>query len=56
MLYFEGKGVHKDYVEAAKWFRRAANQGRAEAQQNLGGMYSRGQGVPQNDVDPNLID
>lgn len=35
-------------TEAAKWFRLAANQGHAEAQYNLGVMYKKGYGVPQN--------
>ncbi len=30
-----------------KWYRKAAEQGRANAQHNLGVMYERGQGVPQ---------
>ena len=32
------------------WFRRAADQGDAEAQSNLGVMYSEGQGLPQDYV------
>ncbi len=30
-----------------KWYRRAAEQGNASAQNNLGFMYDNGQGVPQ---------
>ena len=30
-----------------KWFRKAAEQGDADAQHNLGVMYGEGQGVPQ---------
>jgi TPR repeat protein len=30
-----------------KWFRKAAEQGVAEAQNDLGAMYHQGQGVPQ---------
>ncbi len=37
-----------DYQEAVKWYRKAAEQGNASAQNNLGGMYYRGQGVSQN--------
>ncbi len=37
----------KDYKEALKQFRLAANQGHAKAQNNLGVMYDNGQGVPQ---------
>ena len=46
-LYGVGQGVPQDYAEAVKWYRRAAEQGRADAQANLGVMYSNGQGVPQ---------
>ena len=35
---------------AAKWFRRAAEQGHANAQYRLGLRYSQGQGVPKNIV------
>ena len=31
-----------------KWYRLAADQGDAFAQNNLGGMYANGRGVPQN--------
>ena len=41
--YDEGK-----YLEAAEWFEKAANQGHAKAQYNLGGCYYDGQGVVQN--------
>ena len=39
-----------DPAEAARWFRRAADQGDAAAQQNLGVMYANGDGVPQDFV------
>jgi TPR repeat protein len=39
-----------DDVEAVKWFRKAAEQGNAEAQLGLGVMYANGRGVPQNEV------
>ncbi|MDG1340027.1 MAG: tetratricopeptide repeat protein, partial [Paracoccaceae bacterium] len=35
------------YTEAVNWYRKAAEQGLAEAQSNLGIMYRNGQGVPQ---------
>jgi len=35
------------YKEAVKWFKKAANQGNASAQTNLGFMYDNGQGVRQ---------
>jgi TPR repeat protein len=40
-------GVSRDSVEAVKWYRKAAAQGLAQAQNNLGTMYDGGQGVPQ---------
>ncbi len=40
-----------DYAEAAKWFRKAAEEGDAVAQYNLGNMYSDGKGVPQDDAE-----
>jgi TPR repeat protein len=42
-----GRGVPQDYAEAVKWFRKAADQGMARAQSDLGFMYADGQGVPQ---------
>jgi TPR repeat protein len=35
------------HAEAVTWYRKAADQGLAGAQSNLGGMYEKGQGVPQ---------
>jgi TPR repeat protein len=47
IIYFVGKlGVPRDAVEAAKWHRKAADQGHATAQHTLGVMYANGQGVP----------
>ncbi len=37
----------RDVAEAAKWYERAANQGLAQAQHNLGSLYYHGSGVPQ---------
>ena len=39
----------EDDSEAVKWFRKAAEQGIANAQFALGVMYERGEGVPEND-------
>ena len=36
-----------DFKEAAVWWNKAAEQGQATAQYNLGVMYVKGQGVPQ---------
>lgn len=45
MLYNDGKGVAKDQKEATKWYRKAADQGDAPAQFNLGVMYAFGTGA-----------
>ena len=44
-LYRIGRRVPQDYTEAAKWCRRAAEQGDIEAQSSLGALYSMGHGV-----------
>ena len=50
LLYYRGQGgVPQDKVEAAGWFRRAADQGDPQAQYNLGLSYARGDtGAPDN--------
>ncbi len=40
-----------DFAEAERLFRRAAEQGHAKAQNNLGAMYRKGEGVPQDDAE-----
>lgn len=40
--------VSENAAQAAKWYRAAANQGHALAQNNLGQLYISGIGVPQN--------
>ena len=45
-MYQNGNGVPPDAVEAVAGFRQAAEQGRAEAQYNLGVMCSNGEGLP----------
>ena len=46
-MYDFGRGVSQDYIQAMKWFRKAAGQGDDEAQFELGSAYAEGQGVPQ---------
>ena len=48
-MYLNGKGVPKNEVEAAKWFRKASEQGNPDAQYKLGWMRQNGRGVPRND-------
>ncbi len=43
--YVLGKGVLRDFKEAVKWLRSAADQGHAKAQFKLGVMYENGKGV-----------
>jgi TPR repeat protein len=47
--YALGKGVTRDYVEAARWLRTAAEHGQRFAQFNLGVLYASGNGVTQDD-------
>ena len=49
-MYAHGDGVPKDAVQAVSWYRKAAEQGNASAQANLGLMYYRGEGVPKDYV------
>jgi len=47
LLYDYGRGVPQDYAEAMRWYRKAADQGNAGAQNNIGTLYDNGQGVRQ---------
>ena len=49
-----GKGGALDYTQAAKWYRRAAEQNHFLAQFNLGMMYAQGQGVARDIVQSRL--
>ena len=53
IIYANGgrAGPESDPAEAAKWYRLAAGQGHAIAQNNLGSMYAYGRGVPQDDAE-----
>jgi TPR repeat protein len=49
-MYLYGHGnkldyKEKDYIEAVKWFEKAAEQGHVGAQNDLGVMYLEGKGV-----------
>ncbi len=48
-LYFEkgNCGFEQDYYSAASWYQKAAIQGNAYAQFNLGFLYAYGRGVEQ---------
>ncbi len=45
-MYADGQGVEQDMETAAKWYRKAAERGVADAQFRLGGLYEAGNGVP----------
>ena len=44
-MYEYGKGVLENDKTAVKWYTKAAEQGDARAQTNLGFMYANGRGV-----------
>lgn len=48
--FASGVGTARDYVQAAEWYRKAAEQNHGLAQFNLGTMYAQGQGVARNDA------
>jgi hypothetical protein len=48
-MYLNGRGLDKNEHEAASWFQKAADQGLAESQYNLGRLYHRGAGVEKDD-------
>lgn len=47
--YKKGIGLEKNYEKAVYWYRKAAEQGFAVAQNNLAVMYEQGLGVPKDD-------
>ncbi len=49
--YMDGDGVPKDYVEALKWYRKAAEKGHARAMFNLGFLLETGPGVVRNEAE-----
>lgn len=44
------RDLRGDFTTAAEWYRRAADQGSAEAHYTLGVLYRGGQGVPKDDI------
>ena len=50
MYSHSNKGVTQDYATAVEWYRKAAEQGLAAAQLNLGYMYKNGKGVDQDNA------
>ena len=44
-MYDKGQGVKQDYKKAFELYEKAANQGFAQAQLNVGTMYENAEGV-----------
>jgi len=49
-MYANGRGIPQNDAEAVKWYRKAAEQGDASAQYNLGYKYVQGEGIPENNI------
>lgn len=47
LMFAEGRGIIQSYHDAAKWYKKAADNGSPSAQYRLGLMYENGQGVRQ---------
>ena len=47
-IYYHGMLAKRDYLEAIKWYTKAAEQGHTKAQFNLGYIYFDGRGVKKN--------
>ena len=45
-----GRGVMRNDVEAARWYRMAAERGYPPAQNGVARLYELGRGLPQSDV------
>lgn len=50
LKFANGRGAAQDYVQAAEWYRKAADQSHSLAQFNLGTMYANGQGMTRDDA------
>jgi TPR repeat protein len=48
-MYYAGKGVVRNFLDAKVWYERAARQGHGSGQYGLGRLYDLGHGVPQQD-------
>jgi TPR repeat protein len=55
LLHYHGHGVRENDAQALKWFERAARQGLADAQFQVGNMYAYGLADPGNGADPSRI-
>ncbi len=48
MMYANGKGVQQNYVEAGKWWIKAAEGGDLAAARHAWNLYRNGEGVDRN--------
>jgi TPR repeat protein len=55
LLYYHGHGVRESDAAAVQWFERAARQGLAEAQFQLGNMYAYGLAPLPPEQDPSRL-
>ena len=51
MRYENGQGIQQDDAQAMSWYRKAADQGDAAAQFNLGLSFEKGEGIAQDDAE-----
>ena len=47
-MYAYGKGVQQDFTEAARWWKKLADQGDVKSQVALAGLYYQGSGLERN--------
>lgn len=50
-MYADGRGVAEDEAESVNWYRKAGEQGHANAQFNLGWAYEKGLGVAKDEME-----
>jgi TPR repeat protein len=50
LMYYQGRGVPRDYKQAFQWHHKAAAQGLPAAEYVVGAMYYTGNAVPQDQV------
>ncbi|MFU2059901.1 hypothetical protein ACLSZY_09795 [Avibacterium volantium] len=48
-MFDDGLGVKQDFQQAVKWYKKAAQQGLAQAQYNLAMMYHQGKIISQHE-------
>jgi TPR repeat protein len=48
-MYLHGRSVPQNYKLAMKWYLKAAMQGNAEAEFNIGALYYDGLGTPKDE-------